>query len=69
MRIMRWHYEPHHDEEALEPPTRLATEGSPVRRVRFGLALLALAVLWTAQRASAAVQGCVGDCNNDALIT
>ena len=40
-----------------------------MRRARFGLVLLMIAALWTTQRASAAVQGCVGDCNNDGLIT
>jgi hypothetical protein len=70
MCIMRWDFGPHRDEKALQPPTQLgATDGSRVRRARFSLVLLVLVVLWTAQRAPAAVQGCVGDCNNDGLIT
>jgi hypothetical protein len=46
-----------------------ATERTPARPVRFGVALLALAVLSAVQPAPAAVQGCVGDCGNDGTVT
>ena len=46
-----------------------ATERSPTCPVRVGFVLLALAVLCAVQRAPAAAQGCVGDCNRDGFAT
>jgi hypothetical protein len=56
----------------LEAACRLGATGrTPVRRVRFGFVLLALAVLWVVQSAPVNAQptGCTGDCNDNDSVT